>query len=85
MTSSTTPARTTVEALALFAALLATFGELHPACDHALIAAEAVSNVFGVSLSPRCWPLLSGRGSVLVSRSVGVNAVCGDSLLAVAA
>jgi hypothetical protein len=34
MTSSTTPARTTVEALALFAALLATFGELHPACDH---------------------------------------------------
>ncbi|MFC1428546.1 hypothetical protein ACEZCY_35830 [Streptacidiphilus sp. N1-12] len=34
MTSTTATNRTTTEALALFATLLATFGELHPACDH---------------------------------------------------
>ncbi|MFD5342987.1 hypothetical protein ACFWJY_04265, partial [Streptomyces anulatus] len=28
------PHRLTTERLALFATLLATFGELHPACDH---------------------------------------------------
>jgi len=42
MTISTTTHRST-EALALFAALLTTFGELHPACDHWVIAASAVS------------------------------------------
>jgi hypothetical protein len=33
----------TVERLALFGALLTTFGELHPACDHWVIAAPTVS------------------------------------------
>lgn len=37
------------ERLALFGTLLATFGELHPACDHWVIAAPAVSTVSRVA------------------------------------
>lgn len=52
------------ESLALFGTLLATFGELHPACDHALDAAEIVSTMSSVSVprlatgGSRCRPPL---------------------------
>jgi hypothetical protein len=40
----------TTERLALFGTLLATFGELHPLCDHWVSAAKAVSTSVSVSL-----------------------------------
>ncbi|MBZ6128555.1 MULTISPECIES: hypothetical protein [Streptomyces] len=35
----------TTERLALFGTLLATFGELHPACDHWVSTAKVVSTI----------------------------------------
>lgn len=71
------------ERLALFATLLATFGELHPACDHPLNAAKAVSTFFGVSLPRGSRRPSSIRGSARVSRLVGIDLAPGSALLGV--
>lgn len=47
------PHRLTTERLALFGTLLATFGELHPLCDHWVNAAKAVSTFPCVSVRDR--------------------------------
>ncbi|HEY9327044.1 MAG TPA: hypothetical protein VIS09_02195 [Streptomyces sp.] len=51
------------ERLALFGTLLATFGELHPACDHPFNAAKPVSTFVGVSLleAVTCAALMTER------------------------
>lgn len=64
-----------MERLALFGTLLATFGELHPACDHRINAAKAVSTFPDVSLRGLSWFSASGRSATRVSRLIRVNVV----------
>ncbi len=75
----------TTERLALFGTLLATFGELHPLCDHWVNAATAVSTFLGVSLLRGSRRVLPVRRSARVSRLVGVDVAPRSALLGVTA
>lgn len=76
--------RLTTERLVLFGTLPATFGELHPLCDHRVNAAKPVSTYLRVSLPMGSRRSPSVRGSGGVSRLAGVNAGSGNALLRVA-
>ncbi|MFE9454085.1 hypothetical protein [Streptomyces sp. NPDC006739] len=75
--------RLTTERLALFGTLLATFGELHPLCDHWINAAYAVSTFHGVSVGG--WHHLPSRVCCrsVVSRLSSVNASARSASLGV--